>query len=194
MPEHAAPEATRLPTAAEWPAIAALWKRTSRELVARFGGSSMDPTIPAGAEVLLRCGERAESGDVIAFLAHDQIVVHRVEAAGKSWVLTRGDRQVIPDDPIFDRSVILGRILGLRQGEGWTDLLPPPSSRTRAALRGLCVAALRASPPVGAALVRGLLALRRGMSALPRAVRRRLGRPRHPPPSSGESEAGPSSE
>lgn len=191
MPEHAAPEATRLPTAAEWPAIASLWKKTGRELVARFGGSSMEPTIPAGAEVLLCCGERAEPGDVIAFLAHDQVVVHRVEAAGKSWVLTRGDGQVIPDDPIFHRSVILGRILGLRQGEGWTDLLPPPSSRTRAALRGLCVAALRASPRVGAALVRGLLALRRATSAVPRAARRRLGRLWHPPDSSGDGQAGP---
>jgi len=175
MPDRAAPQETRLPTAAEWPAIAGIWKKTGRELVTRFGGSSMEPTIPPETEVRLLCGERAEPGDVIAFLAHDQVMVHRVVATGPDWVLTRGDAQVLPDPPIVDRTVILGRILEVRRTAGWTDPAPSPPSWMRAAVCGLCMGVLWSSPPAGAALVRVLLALRRGISALPRVVRRRSG-------------------
>jgi len=169
------PEETRLPTAAEWPAIASLWKRTGRELVARFGGSSMQPTIPPETEVLLRCGEDAAPGDVVAFLAHDQVILHRVEATGTGWILTRGDGQIIPDAPIVDRDAVLGRVVQIRGGPRWSDPPEAPHSWWRQVVLRLCVGSLRVSPSAGAAFVGLLLAGRRWTSAIPRAIGRRLG-------------------
>src|SRR6185503_13087139 len=85
-------------------AVASLWRKTGRELRARFGGASMQPALPPGTEVLLRCGETGGPGDVIAFLAGGHLLVHRVvaRAADGGWTLTRGDARVLPDVPILD--------------------------------------------------------------------------------------------
>lgn len=160
MPESE-DDVARLPTAAEWPAIAELWKRTGREIVARFGGSSMLPTIPPDVELLVRCGDRAEPGDVIAVLVHDQVVVHRVEARGHGFILTRGDAQVLPDVPIRDPAAVMGRVVGIRHGDDWRDPALAPPSVSRTLVRALCVAVLRFSPDAGATTVAALLALRR---------------------------------
>jgi hypothetical protein len=43
---------------AQLQAIAGFWKKERREIRARFGGWSMEPTLPSGSELLLRCGDR----------------------------------------------------------------------------------------------------------------------------------------
>jgi len=171
MPESE-DDSTRLPTATEWPAIAELWKRTGRELVARFGGSSMLPTIPPDAELRIRCGDRAEPGDVIAVLVHDQIVVHRVEARGRGFILTRGDAQVLPDVPIRDPAAVMGRVVGIRHGDEWRDPALAHSTVSRTLARAFCIALLRFSPNAGATTVAALLALRRRLVFLLGELRR----------------------
>lgn len=171
MPDPAAPEETRLPTAAEWPAIASLWKKTGRELVARFGGTSMEPTISPEAELLLRCGDQAEPGDVIAVLIHDQVVVHRVEARGRGFILTRGDAQILPDVPVRDPAAVIGRVVGIRQGEGWREPDAPPRSWARAVVRSVFASIASVSPPAAAVALGALLALRRRFVALLGGIR-----------------------
>ena len=100
----------------------------------------MEPTIPSGAEVRLRCGATAAVGDVVAFIRDDHIVLHRVEALSPSgrWVLTRGDACVFPDPLITDLSLILGRVAS-----------PPvlaPRGHGRRAVLALCLV-LRLLPP-----------------------------------------------
>ena len=139
-------------------AVASLWRKTGRELRARFGGSSMDPALPPGTEVVLRCGETGAPGDVIAFLADGRLVVHRVvaRAADGSWTLTRGDARVLPDVPIRDPEAVVGRVRGVWRA-GSLENLPAPtdSLRRRLAVRVAC-AALRTSPAVATAALRSL--------------------------------------
>ena len=75
-----APAEVDLVEGATLAAMASIWRKTGRELRARFGGSSMQPALAPGTEVLLRCGETGGPGDVIAFLAGGRLLVHRVMA------------------------------------------------------------------------------------------------------------------
>ena len=139
-------------------AVASLWRRTGRELRARFGGSSMLPALPPGTEVLLRCGETGATGDVIAFLAGGRLVVHRVVARAPdgAWTLTRGDARVLPDVPILDRDAILGRVAGVWRAASLEGVPAARDSLPRRVVLRLLTGVLRASPRTGAAALRGL--------------------------------------
>ncbi|HXG59138.1 MAG TPA: S26 family signal peptidase [Thermoanaerobaculia bacterium] len=94
-------------------AVADLWRREKREVDVAFGGVSMLPTIAPGQRLRLRCDTGSlQVGDVIAFLRHDRLFVHRIVAIvrGGEWLLTRGDAHPVPDPPLRRDSVI-GRIL-----------------------------------------------------------------------------------
>ena len=93
--------------------VAALWKKTNRELMVRFGGNSMRPTIEPGQDVLLRCTDDVHTGDVIVCVYRDQLVVHRLIARGKHWLLLRGDAHTIPDLPIEDFDAVIGKLIGV---------------------------------------------------------------------------------
>jgi hypothetical protein len=139
-------------------AVASLWRKTGRELRARFGGSSMEPALPPGAELLLRCGEIGAVGDVIAFLAEGRLVVHRVVARARddAWTLTCGDARVLPDAPIRDAEAILGRVVGVWRGESLGDVPAAPDSLPRRCVVGFFSAVVQASPRAGAAALRSL--------------------------------------
>jgi hypothetical protein len=134
-------------------AVASLWRKTGRELRARFGGSSMLPALPPGTEVLLRCGETGAVGDVIAFLADGRLVVHRVVARAPdgTWTLTRGDARVLPDVPIRDGGSIVGRVAGICAAPSLESVPAAPDSLIRRSLVRVFSAALRISPGTGAA-------------------------------------------
>lgn len=144
-------------------AVADLWRRTGKELTARFGGSSMEPTIPAGAEVILRCGADPASGDIIAFVHGDQVVLHRLVGASKrrEWVLTRGDAHSIPDQPLFDPEALIGVVVGVRKGHEFVAPAPPPRSLGRRLALSVCLAGLRLDPTLGPPLIRALRLVRR---------------------------------
>lgn len=159
-------------------AVASLWRKTGRELRARFGGSSMEPALPPGTEVVLRCGETGAPGDVIAFVADGRLVVHRVvaQAPDGAWTLTRGDARVLPDVPIRDREAVLGRVAGLWRAGSLEGVPAPTDSLPRRWAVDLACVALRASPGAATAVLRSLHTATR----VARSVRLMMGRPARP--------------
>jgi hypothetical protein len=177
MPEERPAPEEKVLGLEELAAAAALWKKSGRELWARFGGSSMEPTVPPGSELLLRCGDQGAIGDVVAFLSGGQMIVHRIVArsGARGWVLTRGDARVLPDPPIRDPESILGRVVGIRQGARFTELPSPYPSLFRRATLSPLLLALHASPAAGGAMIRLLLSARRRAASLWCRLRKRGG-------------------
>jgi hypothetical protein len=95
-------------------AVAALWKKTRRELVAQFDGISMRPAIEPQQALTIRCGEEAHPGDVVMFVRDGGPIVHRViwESPGRDWFLTRGDNRHVPDAPVA-RDDVTGVVMGI---------------------------------------------------------------------------------
>jgi hypothetical protein len=156
-------------------AVASLWRKTGRELRARFGGSSMEPGVPPGTEVVLRCGESGGPGDVIAFLSDGRLLVHRVVARARdgAWTLTRGDARLLPDVPIVDAEAVVGRIAGIWSAGSVVAVPAPPESLARRWVLGAFAAVLRASPKAGVAALASLHAASRWGRTLVLFVRRR---------------------
>jgi hypothetical protein len=150
-------------------AVTSLWRKTGRQLRARFGGSSMRPALPPGTEVLLRCGEAGAPGDVIAFLADGRLVVHRIvaRAADGSWTLTRGDARVLPDVPILDPDAVLGRVAGVWRSASLEEVPAGRDSPAGRFVLRVCGVVLRASPGAGSAALRGLHMANRLARTLP---------------------------
>jgi hypothetical protein len=138
--------------------VAELWKRTGRQVEVRFTGHSMEPTIPSGAEVRLRCGVEVRVGDVAAFLRDGHLVVHRVVGGSREagWLLTCGDAFALPDPPLRDFDAILGRVEAVRAGESFEPL---PQARRGPIVRS-CLGLLRWSPGLGGGAIRALRYLR----------------------------------
>jgi hypothetical protein len=151
-------------------AVAELWKRSRREVVARLRGVSMEPTIPSGSEVVLRCAEPIRVGDILAFVTGDLLIVHRViglsDAAG--WILTCGDAARVPDPPITDPRCTVGTVVMLRRGGELVTPPPPPDSLGRRLVQGVCLRVLQRWPRAGSRLVRLLVQLRRRLVNVPR--------------------------
>jgi hypothetical protein len=101
--------------------VATLWKRERREFTTSFGGISMLPAIAPGQPVTVRCGMEPVVGDVAVFRYDDQLGVHRVVARSAAWLLTWGDNNPLPDEPIVPELVI-GVI---------SDVAPGPKSLRR---------------------------------------------------------------
>lgn len=93
-------------SASELDAIATLWRRERRTLVTSFNGTSMLPAIAPAQEVFIECGADAVVGDVIVFRFNNQVLVHRVVARTAAWLLTWGDANFLPDDPVEPARVI----------------------------------------------------------------------------------------
>jgi peptidase S24-like protein len=95
-------------SAAELAAIASLWQREGRELATCFSGTSMLPAIASGQQVVVDCGIEPVVGTVAVFRFDNQLGVHRVVARTASWLLTWGDANPLPDEPIE-----LGQVIGI---------------------------------------------------------------------------------
>jgi hypothetical protein len=158
-------------TGVELAAVATIWKRDGRELVVRFSGVSMEPTIGPDDDIRLRCQDSVEVGDVIAFVAGERVVLHRLVARSPdhTWFMTRGDAHIVPDAPI-DGAILIGTAVEVRGGE--VPRAPDGVSR-RLALR-LARAASRRSLSATRAVVRVLLVLERWLVLAPRSLGRRL--------------------
>jgi hypothetical protein len=87
-------------------AVSAIWKRERHEFVTSFGGTSMMPAIAPGEQVVVACGVDPAVGDVIVFRFDNQIGVHRVVARTETWLMTWGDANPLPDEPIMSSQVI----------------------------------------------------------------------------------------
>jgi hypothetical protein len=93
-------------SADEIDAVALLWKRQGRQFVTSFSGTSMLPAIAPGQPVTVVCGLDPLVGDVAVFRYSDQVGVHRVVARSSSWLLTWGDNNLLPDEPVSPIRVI----------------------------------------------------------------------------------------
>jgi len=93
-------------TAERLDAVATLWKRERREFMTSFDGTSMMPAIAPGEQVVVACGVAPAVGDVAVFRFNDQVGVHRVAARAEGWLMTWGDANPLPDEPILHDQVI----------------------------------------------------------------------------------------
>ena len=93
-------------SAEEIDAVGVLWKRQGRQFVTSFNGTSMLPAIAPGQLVTVVCGVEPVVGDVAVFRYSDQVGVHRVVARSSSWLLTWGDNNPLPDDPVTPIRII----------------------------------------------------------------------------------------
>jgi hypothetical protein len=93
-------------SADEIDAVGMLWKRQGRQFVTSFSGASMLPAIAPGQRVTVTCGVEPVVGEVVLFRYRDQVGVHRVVARAPDWLLTWGDNNPLPDDPIAPVLVI----------------------------------------------------------------------------------------
>lgn len=123
----------------------------------------MLPTIPPGAQVLLRCGEPPVLQAIVAYVYGDRMVVHRVVglSVARGWFLTRGDAHAIPDLPVADAGAFVGRVTKVQRDGAWQDPADPPRSWGRRAALALCLAAMRLDPALARPLIRALRFARR---------------------------------
>ena len=149
----------RAPSPRELGTALLLLARTRGELVARFRGTSMEPTVPDGAELLLRHREQPAPGEIAAFVSQGRVVLHRVEevSARHGSLLTRGDALWLPDPPLRDLQAVVGVVAGVRDGNGFAAPRAAPGGVLRRAVLLPFRAAHRASP---AATTLALAALR----------------------------------
>ncbi len=129
-----------------------LWKRTSRELVTRFTGTSMHPTIASSSEVILRCGSSVNAGDIIAYCRGEQLIVHRVVAMShrREWLIARGDASVVPDPLLIPSRAVVGTIVAVEQNGSLVHPGPAPRRAFRAAfVDAMCRALLILRFPAG---------------------------------------------
>ena len=151
----------RVLTAVELLAVADLWKRTGRTLEARFTGCSMEPAIPSGTLLRLRCGAPLHVGQVAAFVRDGHVTVHRLVARYASTWLTRGDAFAVPDAPL-PLELPFARVEAVLGSDGWTESPSHAPSLLQRAILAFCALA----QPISA---RGVLAL---ISILRRLQRR----------------------
>jgi hypothetical protein len=95
-------------SADEIDAVGALWKRQGRQFVTSFSGTSMLPAIAPDQPVTVACGVEPVVGDVAVFRYSNHVGVHRVVARSATWLLTWGDNNPLPDEPI-----LAGRAIGV---------------------------------------------------------------------------------
>lgn len=103
----------------------------------------MLPAIAPGQQVLVDCGVEPMVGDVVVFRLGNQVGVHRVVARNAAWLLTWGDANPLPDEPIEP-----ARVIGTIRAAA-----PAPRSMRRALLL-LCLAPSHAPIDVLARRVR----------------------------------------
>jgi len=152
-------------------------------------GRSMGTTLPPGSRIRIELAQRSryKPGEIVAFLAGTELVVHRLlhwgcVGAARGSAITRGDAPLVPDPPVrHDR--ILGPVIAVRRGTDW--VAPKPACRRRtsarilaALLSAIAIGALHLSPGLASTL---LGVLRRAEGAV-RRIRVRNSRHRTPEP------------
>jgi hypothetical protein len=110
-------------------------------------GGSMGAAIPAGSRIRISVVDASayRVGQVIAFLAEGRLFVHRIVHRGRrkgarDWLVTKGDRCLLPDAPVALTSA-LGTVSVWSPADG--SWLPPgPEDRGSPVARGLSWAAV----------------------------------------------------
>ena len=165
--EAGVPEAPR-PALGTWLDLVKTWNaridltaaKTDRELVASFSGTSMLPSIASGQRVRIRCnpGPIVE-GDVIV-TTRTAMIVHRAVICAGEVIVTRGDANVLPDEPVRDEHVI-GRVEAIEVGDTFVSVPAHRGSIAQRVVRRIIAAVFLRSASMGDRLIRLLLRLRR---------------------------------
>ena len=141
--------------------VAPLLRAAEREIESTVRGESMGDTLPAGARILIRGGAPVRLGAIVAFVAGESLVAHRLihrgSGRGGAYLVTQGDGRTLCDPPI-ETAAVLGVVTAWRMTEE-SPWRPPagaprrgPAARSiSAAVRALVRAALAVD--VRAALV-----------------------------------------
>lgn len=164
-------------------ALASSLRAPDRSIESTVAGVSMGRALPPGSRIRIELsGVRYDVGDVVAFLAGSQVVVHRMVyrgrlGAARGHVLTRGDSVLVPDPPLPHVNV-LGPVTAVRRNDEWTEpggahRRSWPQRATAQLVLWAAVVAMSVSPRVASA---GLSLLKRGERALRFAVARGSGR------------------
>jgi hypothetical protein len=131
-------------------------RRSSHEIETSVRGGSMGSALPEGSQVRIRLTGEFHIGKVVAYVAEDRIVAHRlvrlVPTHGDIYLITRGDASVFCDSPIRV-SAAMGVVAGFRDREQWQAIAPKPRQRfavrlIESALAASATVVLRASPTI----------------------------------------------
>lgn len=121
-------------------------RRAGRTLEFGFRGGSMRPAVPARSRLRIdpAAHDDCEVGRVVAYVAADRVMVHRVvyrprSRRARGYLILCGDRLVIPDPPVA-RNSIVGPVVGVQTEGRWT-VPGPPYRRLSARLRASFLAA-----------------------------------------------------
>ena len=173
-------------------ALAESLRAPDRSFESTLMGMSMGAGLGPGSRIRIALVHRAryEAGEVVAYQAGSQVIVHRVVhrgrgGAARGHLITRGDATLVPDPPV-EHGRVLGPVTGVWRAGEWTPLGGPPRRSLRARLaRALLLASatggLYLSPR---ATAYALIALHRRAGALWAVLGRGPGRPAPSPPES----------
>ncbi|MCD8364429.1 MAG: signal peptidase I [Clostridiales bacterium] len=78
---------------------------------------SMEPELSVGDLVIIRGTQTVAVGDVIVYQSGRDLIIHRVVAVSEDTVVTQGDANNVPDDPI-DISDVKGKLAAHIPGVG----------------------------------------------------------------------------
>jgi len=103
-------------------------RKTGSSVICEVSGPSMGPTLPHGSTLRIDFGSPSgvHVGEVIAFHAGAQLVVHRVVARGifgraRDYVITQGDGSLVADHPMRAEQA-LGVVREWRDGAEWKPI------------------------------------------------------------------------
>lgn len=150
--------------------------QTGKHVESVVSTGSMGRALPIGSRIRIRrCSERSPShGQIVAFLAGDRIVVHRVVYAGRrgaarEFLITRGDADWLCDPPVHIE-LVAGCVDEMSIDEQWRRIEPAQTPHHRPVLsslaRALLAVALEISPRSAATLGRCMFLLRVRMRRL----------------------------
>lgn len=107
-------------------------------------GGSMADAIPGRSRIRIAVTSGPwQAGQVIAFMMDDRLVVHRLVyqgrwLGGRGYLITRGDRMILPDPPV-SRNTVVGTVAELKSGDTWQALNPQVPAPRRERLLSMLV-------------------------------------------------------
>ncbi len=124
-----------------------------------ISSGSMSPSLRAGDVVLIDRGSPVGEGDIIAFTAGDDTVVHRVVGATEEGALkTRGDANKVDDSGSLGEDRIIGRARLVVPFIGMPVLWGTTTILVAIGLLSIVATAVRSRPAAGVAVLVGTVA------------------------------------